>query len=72
MDMQNTCMLFSCTVIPCQISETQTAGKEIILYVKFWVIVSLLKNQAFWPSLPGDDLVAATKVLTKTAIPETV
>jgi len=35
MDMQNTHMLFSFTVISYQISETQTAGKEIILYVKF-------------------------------------
>lgn len=35
MDMKNTHMLFSFTVIPYQISETQTAGKEIILYVKF-------------------------------------
>lgn len=43
MEMQNTHMLFSCTVISYQINETQTAGKEIILYVKFWVLVSLLK-----------------------------
>ena len=31
MDMKNTRMLFSFTVIPYQISETQTAGREIIL-----------------------------------------
>jgi hypothetical protein len=74
-DMQNTSMLFPFTMIPYQISETQTAGKEIILYVKFWVIVSLLKTQDFWPSLPsltGDDLVSTTKVSTKRAILETV